>query len=74
MPKQPATPTAVASTGTREVAILGIGGLSVRMPGGFLQSTALIVPIEIADTTRRRLRNSRLLGGEDVLVLVAQSR
>jgi hypothetical protein len=50
MPRQPATPTTVASTGTEEVAMLGIGGLSVRTPGRFLQSTALIATIEIVDT------------------------
>ena len=52
MPRQPDTPTTVASTGTEVVAMFGIGRLSVVTPPRFLKSPSWMVVIEIVDSTR----------------------
>jgi hypothetical protein len=47
MPRQPDTPTTVASTGTGEVAMFGIGSHSVGRPLALVQSASVIETIEI---------------------------
>ena len=47
MPRQPDTPTTVASTGTEEVAMFGIGGHRVGRPPALVQSASVIESIEI---------------------------
>ena len=51
MPRRPDTPTSVAFTGTRRLAMLGIGTPQCTDPVRFVQSPSLIAFIEIVDAT-----------------------
>jgi hypothetical protein len=61
MPRQPATATPVVVAGTKEVAIVGIGGHSVGTRSPFVKSTSVIGSIEDADTRDRTKNGDRLV-------------